>query len=91
MQGGNLRLEKQIYGWGEWTLFELSIYFGFVLPDDQAQVPGKSLLACHIQHFGGKMHPLVCPQSCSLLNWDSTVSKGKKQHLHVYSKNPGKA
>lgn len=33
-------------------LFELSVYFRYALPDEQAQVPGKSLLVCHIQHFG---------------------------------------
>lgn len=83
MQGGNLRQEKQIYGWGQLELFELSIYFGFVLRDDQAQVPGTSLLACHIQHLGGKVHPwCVC-------SWDRTVSKGKQKHPHVYSETQG--
>lgn len=42
---------KNTFMGGGNKLFELSVYFVFALPDGQAQVPGKPLLVCHIQHF----------------------------------------
>lgn len=58
----NVPLKARHAGWestlktdllvGGTSYLRLSVYFRYALPDEQAQVPGKSLLVCHIQHFG---------------------------------------